>query len=172
MMCSAPQLYKSACDLPSCEISDYAINSPSHLAGWMVAQLQPYPQLWMEEGDGEGLQETAFCGAPGLTQGVTGWGSWMCMGWRIMLAFMSLLSQGNCRIDSGRSEWGIWLQAAQLVTKASWRGWSQGLGGEGDIKPRQVPSDLPPFPANTSLLYFKNFSKSILCQGANLGNRT
>ena len=61
--CSLPQLCKSVCDLPSCEISDYSINSPFHLAGCMVAQLPPYSELGMEKGDGEGVRETASCGA-------------------------------------------------------------------------------------------------------------
>ena len=65
-MCLAPQLYKSACELPSCEIPVFSINSPSHLAGCMIAQPPTYPKLQVAEGDGENFQETAFCGASGL----------------------------------------------------------------------------------------------------------
>lgn len=81
-MCSLPQLGKSVCDLPSCEISDYPINSPFHLAGRMVAQPSPYSKLGMEEGDGEGVRVSqamgAGCAWQGLTQGVTGCGCWLC----------------------------------------------------------------------------------------------
>lgn len=67
-MCSLSQLCKSVCNLPSCEISDYPINSPFHLAGHMVAQPPPYSKLGMEEGDGEAFRETASCGALGWSR--------------------------------------------------------------------------------------------------------
>lgn len=97
-MCSLPQLRKSVCDLPSCEISDYSINSPFHLAGCMVTQPPPYSKLGMEEGDGKGFRETASSGASAWTGCHRPW-------------VLAVHGRGWCRVSqavgAGYVRWGL-----------------------------------------------------------------